>query len=97
VKVEGLAYLCGQPISTFWNLGPHNSMIEGLKYQHLYEWDRCGAALHRPLYVTFFLCQVGLSYFSCRRFYEGAQSQAHWVNFSPGIRLTELLSNITWW
>jgi hypothetical protein len=34
------------------------------------------------VYVTFFLCQVGLSYFSCRRFYEGAQSQAHWVNFN---------------
>jgi hypothetical protein len=33
--------------------------------------------LLRPLYVTFFLCHVGLSYFSCRRFYEGAQSQTH--------------------
>jgi hypothetical protein len=40
--------------------------------------------LHRYLYVVFFLCRVGLSYLGCRRFYEGAQSQAHGVNLSPG-------------
>jgi hypothetical protein len=27
---------------------------------------------------------VELSYLSCRRFCEGAQGQAHWVDFSPG-------------
>jgi hypothetical protein len=36
------------------------------------------------LYVPIFLCRVGHSYLSCRRFNEGAQSQAHWVKFSFG-------------
>lgn len=41
-------------------------------------------AIPRYLYVPYFLCRVGLSYSRCRRFNEGAQSQAHWVKFSPG-------------
>jgi hypothetical protein len=33
--------------------------------------------LHMHLYVPDFYWQVGLSYLICRRFYEGAQAQAH--------------------
>jgi hypothetical protein len=37
----------------------------------------------RSLYVPYFLCRVGLSYPSCRRFNEDAQSQAYYAALSP--------------
>ncbi|KAJ9490249.1 hypothetical protein VN97_g3016 [Penicillium thymicola] len=44
------------------------------------------------LYVTYFLCRAGLSCLSCRRFYEGAQSQGlsllaplRWIYFYNGF------------
>lgn len=49
----------------------------------------------RLLYVPFFLCRVGLSYLSCRRFNEGAPNHGSLSKFRSGLRLTELLSAIT--
>jgi hypothetical protein len=47
------------------------------------------------LYKQDKVCQVGLSYLGCRRFYEAAQAQDHGVDVSTGLDSVIMSSPIT--